>query len=76
MRVILALAAHFKPSNLQTAPNHSSTSRSNPSIMGSVASTTSLSSNNKLLNNNNIQLNSKSNINSSKFKYMLYYIKF
>jgi hypothetical protein len=68
MRVILALAAHFKPSNLQSAPNHSST-RSNPSIMGSgISSTTSLSSN-KLLNNNN-QLNSKSNLNSSENFYL------
>ena len=72
MRVILALAAHFKPSNLQSAPNHSST-RSNPSIMGSgISSTTSLSSN-KLLNNNNNnnnQLNSKSNLNSSENFYL------
>ena len=74
MRVILALAAHFKPLNLQSAPSASSHSSSATNRQSAVSltgpvSTCSLNNLSKQtnLNSNNIlnQQNSKHNLNSS-----------
>ena len=75
MRVILALAAHFKPSNLQSAPSvstHSSSAanRHSAASLTRPVSTCSLNNLNKPTNSNtnNIltQQNSKHNLNSSR----------
>lgn len=57
MRVILALAAHFKPSNLQTAPNRQSLVSTS-----SLNNAKSINLNTNVLNNLN-QQSSKTNSN-------------
>lgn len=75
MRVILALAAHFKPSNLQTAPSSTSSSCSTANVNNnrqSVAGQATTCSLNNLAkqqqqpNNVLTQQNSKNNLNSTR----------